>query len=473
MAQKTRGREAFTSTEAREIRALLDGFPYPRRAERRVAMARLRRMGLGIAGHPEARPVGGQFEDLLAVGELRIDEKAAAVVQPLSSSNVFRVAVGVTGQSIAETWSAFDQRYQWFGRAPRNVTSGSHLFVLAVDRWRSAVVGLYEAVSAGAAKLPNSPDPDRWPWAVGVRPLAAIPPPLAERVDGQTGPQSGLPARVSDPDVRERLYRAVAASRPSPGPTRLEQRVQELEWLDVVQDVIEAVQSLGGEARASEAVARAIELGEWNAEELAARAWYTGGGVDSHVEHVLNQVLLFDQGATGSFQQVHGTYSVTGKAVSSGFGIPYRRAADEQRPEGDELPSHLVDLAELDRATKRHMNLQDRLADALRGRGIEPRSPAGWQPRFDLAFENGGKRFVVEVKSGDPVGAQQARLGAGQVLEYRHLLGEGGSTEVEPVLLFETGPPYPWAALAGEVGLRLLRADRLEESLSALLSSEA
>ena len=273
-------------------------------------MARLRRMGLGIAGHPEARPTRGQFEDLLAVGELRIDEKAAGVVQPLSSSNVFRVAVGVTGESVAETWNAFDQRYQWFGRAPRNVTSGSHLFVLAVDRWRSAVVGLYEAVSAGAAKLPDSPDPDRWPWAVGVRPLAAIPPPFAERVDGQTGPQGGLPARVSDPDARELLYRAVAASRPSPGPTTLEQRVQELEWLDVAPDVLEAVQSLGGEARAPKAVARAIELGEWNAEELAARAWYTGGGVDSHVEHVLNQALLFDQGATGSLQQVHGVYSL-------------------------------------------------------------------------------------------------------------------------------------------------------------------
>jgi hypothetical protein len=463
----------FTPAEASEIRALLDGFPFQRRAERRVAMARLRRLGLRLAGHLEMQPTRGQFEELLDAGALKISKEAAATVQPLSSSNVFRVAVGVTGESIPETWSAFDQRYQWFGRGPRNVTSGSHLFVLAVDRWKSAVVGLFEAVSAGAAKLPDSPDPGRWPWAVGVRPLAAIPPPLAEQVEGQIGPQSGLPARITDPDVRERLYRAVAVSPPPPGPTTLEQRVQELEWRDVVPDVLEAVECLGGKARAPEIVARAVELGEWSVEELAARAWYTGGGVDSHVEHVLNQALLFDQGATGSLRQVHGVYSVTGSGNGAGFGVAYRRAAEESLPKEEELPANLVDLAELDRATKRHMDLQDRLADALSGRGIEPRSPAGRQPRFDLAFECNGKRFVVEVKSGNPVGAQQARLGAGQVLEYRHLLARAGSAEVEPVLLFELAPPDPWLALAEKVGLRLLRADRLEESLSALLSDQA
>jgi hypothetical protein len=253
----------------------------------------------------------------------------------------------------------------------------------------------------------------------------------------------------------------------------LEQRVQELEWRDVVPDVLEAVQRLGGKARAPEIVARAVELAEWDAEELAARAWYTGGGVDSHVEHVLNQALLFEQGATGSLRQVHGLYSLTAKGVGTRFGVTYRRAAEERLPEEDELPAHLVDLAELDRATKRHMDLQDRLADALSGRGIEPRSPAVWQPRFDLAFEYGGKQFVVEVKSGNPVGAQQARLGAGQVLEYRHLLDQAGSAEVEPVLLFEVAPQDPWIALAEEVGLRVLRADCLEESLSALLSGEA
>lgn len=470
MVHKGRAREVFTPAEAGEVRALLDRLPYRRRSEQRIAMARLRRMGLGIAGHPEARPTRGRFEDLVAAGALRISEKAAATIEPLSSSNVFRVAVGVTGRPIPETWSAFDQRFQWFGRPPRNLTSGSHLFVLAVDRWGSAVVGLYEAVSAGAAKLPDSPDPDRWPWAVGIRPLAAVAPPLAERVDGLTGPQSGLPARIKDSSVREQLYRAVATSLSPPGPTNPEQRVQELEWFDVMPDVLEAIGSLGGKARAPEIVARAIELGEWSSDELGARAWYTGGGVDSHVEYVLNQALTLNQGTGGSVRQVHGVFSATANATGTRFGVPYRPAVDEHPPEEDELPLSLVDLSELDRATKRHMDLQDRLADALRGRGIEPRSPAAWQPKFDLAFEHGGRRFVVEVKSGDPVGVQQARLGAGQVLEYRHLLTEDDSTAMEAVLLFEAGPPDPWAALTAEVGLKLLRADHLEESLATLLS---
>jgi hypothetical protein len=473
VVQVTRSRNTFTPAEASEIRALLDVLLLSRRAERRIAMARLRRMGLGSAGNAETRPTREQFEDSLNTGALSIDEEAVGSVLSHPSGNVFRVAVGVTGQSIPETWSAFDQRYQWFGKVPRKVTSGAHLFVLAVDRWRSAVVGLYEAVSAGAAKLPNSPNPGRWPYALGVRPLAAIPPPVAERVEGQTGPQGGVPEQVSDLDARERLYRAVAASPPPPGPTTLEQRVQELEWRDVVIDVHEAIERLGGEARAPEVVACAVELGEWSAEELAARAWYTGGGVNSHVEHVLNQALWFDQGAKGSLKQIHGVYSLAGDAANTGFGVPYRRAVDGHPPKEDELPAHLVDIAELDRATKRHMELQDRLADALRKHDIEPRSPASWQPKFDLAFEYGERRFVVEVKSGNPVGTQQARLGAGQVLEYRHLLSDDGSTKVEPVLLLEAGPPFPWETLAGEVGLRLLRADSLEESLSALISDEA
>lgn len=424
-------------------------------------------MGLAIAQDQEAQPDLDRFEVLLQSGAISIDEGGAETVHPHPSGNVFRVAVGVRGDSVAEDWSAFDQRYQWFGKPPRSVTSGAHLFVLAVDRWRSAVVGLYEAVSPGAARLPNSPDPDRWPWALGVRPLAAIPPPLAERVDGQTGPQSGLPMRVYEEEDRELLYAAIADSPPPPGPRSPEHRVQEVEWLDVAPDVLEAVRTLGGKAEGPEIVARAVELGEWTAEELSARAWYTGGGIDSHVEHILNQVLLYQQGAKGRLRQMHGLYSLA--AEDAQFGSPYRPASSES-PVERELPRHLLDLSELDRATKRHMDLQDRLAESLRTRGIEPLSPASDDPRFDLAFEWQGKRFVVEVKSGDPPGSQQLRLGAGQVLEYRYLLAAKHATEVIPVLLIESAPPYPWSSLAEEVGFSLLSADRLDESLSALLA---
>jgi hypothetical protein len=476
MADGDEGRTAFTLAEAEEIRRLLDGLPEARRAVRRTSMARLRRMELGIAARPEMRPTRARFEDLVSLGALRIDEADGTEgrrIQPHPSGKVFRVAVGVTGDSVPADWNAFEERYQWLGKSPQSVTSGAHLFVLAVDRWRSAVVGLYEAVSPGAAKLPNSPDPERWPWALGVRPLAAIPPPEAVRVEGQRGPQGGLPEFIADADARDQLYRAVAASPPPPGPQTLEQRVQELQWLDVVPDVLEAVRSLGKEARRQAVVSRAIEIGEWSEEELEARAWYTGSGVASHVEHIVTQALELEVGSKGRLERVHGVYSVRDAAApGAGFAAPYRPAGDDE-PDAEQLSPNLVDLSELDRATRRHMDLQDRLAAALREREVEPDSPQPWQPRFDLGFEHEGRRFVVEVKGGDPVTPQQIRLAVGQVLEYRRLLSESESAEFTPVILVESTPPHPWPVLAADLGISLLRADELDGSLSALLASTA
>ncbi len=471
MADEDVARTTFNMAEADEIRGLLDGLPHARRAVQRMNIARLRRMGVSIGA--EEAPTRTQFEDLVSSGELKVDEDRSAtraLIQPHPSGNVFRVAVGVTGDSVSETWSAFDHRYQWFTKPPQSVTSGAHLFVLAVGRWKSAVVGLYETVTAGAAKLPDSPDQTRWPWALGVRPLAAIPPPEGTRVEGQVGPQSGLPAHVSDAGTRELLYKAVAGSPPPPGPGDLEQRVQELQWQDVATDVIEAVRSLDKDARGPAVIARAIELGDWREDELRARAWYTGSGVDSHIQYVVQQALQLELDLTRRLQRLHGLYSLTATAPVAGFGVAYRRAGRDDSAD-EEMPPDLADLAELDRATKRHMNLQDRLADALRRRGVEPRSPGGWQPQFDVAFEHADTRFVVEVKSGDPVSGQQVRLGAGQLLEYRHLLRttDTASQQVHAVLLVEAEPPHPWAALATALGIRLLRADQLEESLSALL----
>lgn len=473
MAEGHTARTTFSSTEVEEIRLLLDELPGVRLAIRRMSLARLRHMGLSIAMQPEARPTRDQFEELLSSGLLSIDTagNAARAAIHQHPSNVFRVAVGVTGRPVAETWSAFDQRYQWFGKRPQSVTSGAHLFVLAADRWKSAVAGLYEAVTPGADKLPDSPDTERWPWALGVRPLAAIPPPEAERVEGQQGPQNGLPARISDPEIVERLYQAVAASPPPPGPQELEQRVQELEWQDVAPDVLEAVRILGKEARGPDVITRAIELGGWTQGEMDARAWHTGSGVIRHIERIVHQALEFELGLTKRLQRTHSVYSVTGPPSNAGFGVAYRRASDG-KPAKREMPAHLVDLAELDRATERHMDLQDRLADAVRERGLEPRSPGSWQPQFDLALEHDGERFIVEVKSGDPVSTQQMRLGAGQVLEYRHLLrAAGDAPDVHAVLLIEAEPPQPWDDLVATLGIKLLQADKLEESLTTLLAA--
>ncbi len=246
MPSHPENRTTFTPAGAAEIRRLLDEMPIARRAVQRMSTARLRHIGVP----PFARTSRAQFDALVESGTLTIaegDSAARARITPRTAGRVFRVAVGVTGWPVDEDWSAFDERYQWLGRNPQSVASGDHLFVLAVDRWRSAVVGLYETVSAGADRLPGSPDPDRWPWALGVRPLAAVPPPQAERVEGQRGPQSGLPEEIDEEAIRQ-LYAAVANSPPPPGPRTLEQRVQELEPEDVTEDVLEAVKSLGAQA---------------------------------------------------------------------------------------------------------------------------------------------------------------------------------------------------------------------------------
>lgn len=469
-------RRTFSATEADEIRTLLDGFAKSTQSHQRMARARLRRMGfLSPDDHSSLSLTAMDFDSLVASGARSLDvdgESARAHVHPHPSGNIFRVAVGVTGDPVDATWSAFDRRYQWFGKAPQNVTSGAHLFVLAVDRWRSAVVGLYETVSAGADKLPDSPDPARWPWALGVRPLAAVPPPEAVRVEGQTGPQSGLPERVYDEAAWPDLYAAVASSPPPPGPTTLEQRIQELEPRDVAKDVLAAVGSLGRDARAPAVIARAIELGGWTTEELAARAWYTGSRTTSHIRQILAAALRDEHVLTRRLdrQRGSGSYTLRGSdEPPSQFGVAYRPASQAEATESDDAP-HQVDLAALDAATARHMSLQDELADSLRGLGIEPRSPGSWQPQFDLAFEHLGQRYVVEVKSGAPVSAQQVRLGVGQVLEYRYLM-RNGAQQVRPVLLLEGEPPHPWTGLLGDdLGIAVIRADRLATSLDHLLS---
>lgn len=455
----------ISEIEAAEVRELLPRLEAARRADRHMARARLRRIGYPSRGAPSL----ADFERLVSERAIIVDRTGRARVEPHPAGRVFRVAVGVTGDSVEPNWSAFRARFHWFGQEPHNVVSGDHLFVLAVDRWRSAVVGLYEAVSAGAQKLPDSPNPDRWPWALGVRPLAAIPPTVAIRVEGQIGPQSGLPVYVYDESARPRLYDAVGDSPPPPGPSTPEQLVQEVDWQEVGDDVVQAVFELGRDARPPAVLELAIRLGEWSEEELAARAWYTGSGDPSHVRNVIRRAIRMEQSVSGRIGRTHGSspFHINGdyKPPGSGFGTAYRPAGREPT-QPDDAP-HSIDLSALDAATARHMMLQDKLAERLVARGISPLSPSPSNPMFDLAFEHDGRRYVVEVKSGLPASQQQVRLGTGQVLEYAHLLRDG-ERDVVPVLLIEAAPPAPWAALAAELGIRVLQADALDVGLDSL-----
>jgi hypothetical protein len=470
-------RRTFSSVEADEIRVLLGELTAERRAEQRIAAARLRRMGFFEVDEAPPRLTPSDFDALVDAGDLTVDvdgSSARAHIRQHASGNIFRVAVGVTGEPVDPTWSAFDERYQWFGKAPQNITSGAHLFVLAVDRWKSAVVGLYETVTAGADRLPDSPDPERWPWAVGVRPLAAIPPSEAVRVEGQTGPQSGLPERVYDESAWPKLYAAVAASPPPPGPKTLEQRVQELEWQDVADDVLAAVDSLGSRARRTETIERAVDIGEWTQEELDARAWYTGTGRESHIENIVAKALQNEHVLTQRLdrQKGSGPYVPRGRAAAAAqFGARYRPATQAAVTEPDDIV-HRVDLSALDAATARHMSMQDELANNLRERGIEPRSPGSWEPQYDLAFEHDGQRYVVEVKSGSPVSSQQVRLGVGQVLEYCYLMRRLGQ-QLHPVLMLEGDPPNPWGVLASDLGIAVIRVAELVASLDRLLAQRS
>jgi hypothetical protein len=464
------GRTTFRPAEAAEIRSLLDAMPTARRSVRRMSTARLRRIGLP----PSAGTGRAEFDALVSSRALTIDQDGTtvrAVITPHPSGNIFRVAVGVTGDPVDERWSAFGERYHWFGQKPQSVTSGAHLFVLAVDRWRSAVVGLYETVSAGADKLPDSPDPDRWPWALGVRPLAAIPPPQAERVEGQQGPQSGLPERIYDEAALPQLYAAVVDSPLPPGPQTQEQRVQELEPEDVVDDVLDAVTSLGKEARRPAILDRAIEIGGWSEDELAARAWYTGGGTTSHVRHIIGKALDYELRIKRLVRHHGSSPYVLIKSKDVQFGVAYRRAGDRESAAVDDH-THPVDIAALEKATRRHMQLQDLLAETLLRRGIEPRSPGSWEPQFDLVFEHAGVAYIVEAKTGNPVVFQQVRIGVGQVLEYCHRARGTTAADVRPVLILEAEPPDPWRDLSENLGIAILRADDLQRSLAVLLDTK-
>jgi hypothetical protein len=458
----------ISQAQAAEIETLLPAADAPRRADQHMARARLRSIGYPLS----AAPTVADYQALIASGEIRVDETGRARIVRQTPARVFKVSVGVSGSPVDPTWWAFDQRYQWLGRQPHQVSSGDHLFAMAVDRWRSAVVGLYEAVSPGAQALPGSSNPDRWPLALGVRPLAAILPPDAEQIPGLYGPQNPIPEHVNNLDHQTALYAAVRNSPPVPSPTTVEARIQEVQWRDLGDDVLQAVYELDSEARFGELLERTIAIGEWTPEEFDVLAWYTSANAErSHIRTVVRQAIGFEESLTRRIHRDYssGPYRIVGEyaPVGSGFGVMYRPAGGHRATQPDDAVLK-VDLAALEAATERHMKLQDNLAEVLMARGIDPRSPSGSQPFFDLAFEHNGLRYVVEVKSSDPASQQQVRYGVGQVLEYAHLL-TGAGAPVVPVILIESVPPMPWVDLAEQLGVQVLVANELDSTLDRLL----
>jgi hypothetical protein len=80
---------------------------------------------------------------------------------------------------------------------------------------------------------------------------------------------------------------------------------------------------------------------------------------------------------------------------------------------------------------------------------------------FDLAWEEDGTLWVAEIKSltrGNE--ERQLRLGLGQVLRYRHVLGQGGRA-TNAILFVEHEPEDPsWVEVCEQVGVELRWATR-------------
>jgi len=116
-----------------------------------------------------------------------------------------------------------------------------------------------------------------------------------------------------------------------------------------------------------------------------------------------------------------------------------------------------VDPDERDRANRAHNKTQNALAALLEASGRTPRSPRG-EPNFDLAWdEPDGPTVVVEVKSVTAANAErQLRLGLGQVLRYRQLLG-GDGRDVRAVLALSAAPADSrWLDLCRSHGVGLI-----------------
>jgi hypothetical protein len=141
------------------------------------------------------------------------------------------------------------------------------------------------------------------------------------------------------------------------------------------------------------------------------------------------------------------------------LGQPYVRA-DEDATQADRDPFP-IDPTIVERGTRSHARLQNALAEWVQAQGWDPRRPGPGEPQYDLAWEAGAVRWVAEVKSLTGENEErQLRLGLGQLLRYRHPLGETG--EVRAALMIEYPPSdETWLSLCRELDVEVLWPERL------------
>ena len=154
-----------------------------------------------------------------------------------------------------------------------------------------------------------------------------------------------------------------------------------------------------------------------------------------------------------------------GTSPPAAGGQPYMRPP----PGGSAAPRSRVfrlDPDAIDRGTNAHKKVQNQLADAVRERGWEPRSPSDSDPLFDVAWIAADAAWIAEVKSLTPANEErQLRLGLGQVLSYVHLVDWGFETN-HPVLAVEREPSSEyWPNLCESHGVALSWPDVFDDLL--------
>ncbi|GAA3635713.1 hypothetical protein [Microlunatus ginsengisoli] len=143
-------------------------------------------------------------------------------------------------------------------------------------------------------------------------------------------------------------------------------------------------------------------------------------------------------------------------------GRPFRRRDDEKSPAPAQPRSTDPDV--VGRGLNAHRRLENLLAESASASGFQPLDPSVDDPAFDVAWTQGARMTVCEVKSitdGNQTG--QLRLGLGQVLDYAHTLRRRGS-QVHPVLFIERAPAGDhWSTLCKELGVVLAWPESLAD----------
>jgi hypothetical protein len=187
---------------------------------------------------------------------------------------------------------------------------------------------------------------------------------------------------------------------------------------------------------------------------LAGREWPDSATVEEADTHVLTDV---------GWQIVADAIELMALEVAPpGVGTAYRQAAEIK---GD--ARNLNDNWDLiDRSTAEHMAIQNGIAATLEAYGLQPLSPSVGDPQFDLAAVVANRLLLVEVKSAnDENKVQQARLGIGQVLEYRGELRARVRQPIEAVVVLGA-PPLARSASAGrEASVTVVGVSQFEQAV--------